>query len=344
MSQQPPGSGRPGQPYGQPPSGPGPGQVYSGPVGRPVPPPPMGEPPYRQAPAYEPVEARPPASLPPPESGTGDGGRGRRPTIAPIIALIGLFLVAAASLWTVSVLGVFQGAGDRTATRGGPEATFDPSASGAPGEARTPNPTAIVTPPPDQRPTINGTIVFARDGDLWAASGLDLVQLSNKGTDSDPAWAPDGSRLYFVQTTTVAKDPPWKGAHYTFYPTDIMSMAPDGSGRSKVMASLFKAGLGNWFTTVLEPAVSPDGRTLAVVSDNGFIPKSQLSDWGPVVVSTMTTSGKNLKPLPNVPDGSGMGQNDPAWSPDGKTLAFAVNDVSGATGTPRIGLYDTGSK
>jgi dipeptidyl aminopeptidase/acylaminoacyl peptidase len=284
-------------------------------------------------------------------SGPVDPGRGgtpprrRRPgpVAAPIVALVGLVLVAAASMWTVSVLGVFEGAGDRAATRGGPRSSIDPGASGD-ALTWTPHPTAIVTPPPDERPTVKGTLLFARDGDLWAASGLDLRQLSNKGTDSDPAWSPDGSRVYFVQTGSVEKEPPWKGAHYTLYPTDIMSMNADGTGRTKVLGSLFKTGLGSWFVTAVQPDVSPDGRTIALVSDDGFVPRSKESDWGPVVVSTMSTSGKGLKALPNVPDESGMGHNDPAWSPDGRTLAFVVNDMSGVNGTPRIGLFDVATK
>jgi Tol biopolymer transport system component len=40
----------------------------------------------------------------------------------------------------------------------------------------------------------------------------------------------------------------------------------------------------------------------------------------------------------NVRNSNGFGHNDPAWSPDGKKLAFTFNGKAGAVGTPRIGI------
>jgi len=45
-----------------------------------------------------------------------------------------------------------------------------------------------------------------------------------------------------------------------------MSMNADGSNRTQIYNSIFKAGSGSWFSTILTPDVSPDGKTIAVVS------------------------------------------------------------------------------
>src|SRR5262245_45536431 len=100
--------------------------------------------------------------------------------IAALVSVVGLVLIVMGSVFVMSTFAFnsnsqpTQGPGDS-----GPVATE---------KQRPTPPPVVITPPPDQRPTVNGTLLFARTGNIWAASGLDLTQVSSHGTDSAPAW------------------------------------------------------------------------------------------------------------------------------------------------------------
>lgn len=64
----------------------------------------------------------------------------------------------------------------------------------------------------------------------------------------------------------------------------------------------------------IEPAISPDGKTVLFSSDRGGRP----------ALYTMNTDGTGLKRLSKVENAT----NSPAWSPDGKKIAFAAWDVN----------------
>lgn len=273
---------------------------------------------------------------------TGSEGR-RRPTgpgapIAPLIAVVGLVIIVLGSVFLLSI-GVKGGNG------AGP--TNPPGASGpvdTPAARVTPNPTVIITPPPDQRPTIKGTIVFARTGNLWAASGLNLTPIATAGTDSSPAWSPDGKTIYAVETKLKSDvQPPFQGGKYYLFVTNIVSMNADGSGRQTIYHGQFPANGGQWYTGVYQPDVSPDGKTLVLVSDFGYVPVNNCeSCYQPVDLATMTTNGTKLTNL-NVRTANSLGHNDPEWSPNGKQVAFTYNAKHGADGAPRIGILTVAS-
>jgi Tol biopolymer transport system component len=210
----------------------------------------------------------------------------------------------------------------------------------------TPNPTIVITPPPEQRPTITGTILFSRTGNIWAASGLDLTSVATAGTDSSPAWSPDGSTIYAIQTTDKPnQDPPFDAAKYFLRVTNIVSMNADGSNRKQVFKGQFSQNGGTWFTGVYQPDVSPDGNRFALVSDLGYVPVNGCeSCYQPIVLSTMSTDGTKLTNL-KVRYDNDLGHNDPDWSPDGKEIAFTYNSRGGTDGAPRIGILtvSTGS-
>jgi Tol biopolymer transport system component len=267
--------------------------------------------------------------------------RGSRRTtaasVASLVSVVGLLVLALCSVY----LFVFFGGSASSST---PTVTQQPGSSDEPVVTDrprvTPNPSVVITPPPDLRPTVTGTLLFTRTGNIWAASGLNLTQISNKGTDSSPDWSPDGSTIYFVQTIDKQdQTAPFPGPKYDLPVTSIGSMNADGSGRNIIFQGLFHVGGGVWFTGVYQPDVSPDGKTFALVSDFGYVPVTGCdSCYQPVELATMTTSGTKLTNL-HVPTANDLGHNDPEWSPNGKQIAFTYNAKSGAIGAPKIGIY-----
>jgi Tol biopolymer transport system component len=286
----------------------------------------------------------------------------RAPLLAPLLALLGLILVAGGSVMAASTLGVFGAAASATTRPTIAPDTAQPDASSggsqdgtpAPGDSvdalvlpevtPTPLPTEIVTPPPDQQLGVTGTILFSRGGDIWSVTGKDdLTQLTNKGTDQMPAWGPDGKTIYFVQTVPKEGYPNGRNASkYTFYVTDIMSISADGKNRTRLTNSYPSTGQGVWSATTIQPDVSPDGKTIVVVSDLGKAPASE-TVIETVALATMSSNGKGLKSM-GVRTVNDLGHNDPAWSPDGTHLAFTFDDKNGAVGAPKIGIVTAGGK
>lgn len=87
---------------------------------------------------------------------------------------------------------------------------------------------------------------------------------------------------------------------------DIYKMTADGNTVTPLTNGPNKA-------MNVEPAVSPDGKTIAFSSDRA----------GKIMLFTMDANGGNVKRLTF----AGKYNSTPAWSPDGKALAFAALDV-----------------
>jgi Tol biopolymer transport system component len=250
-------------------------------------------------------------------------------------------LVAAGSLWTLSILGLTDTAAAPTAA---PRDDRTPDASGVvpspdePQPTATPHPTIVITPPPDRTATVQGQILFTKSGDIYRVTGRgDIKALTRKGIDSAPTWTPDGKRIVFVETRQKQVEAPYDGrlTKYTFFYPNIVSIDADGGDRRQIHESIFPSGGGQWHRWVLQPDVSPDGRTIALVSDGR-------DGYGDVTLSTMTIRGQNLQQL-DVPSIDGLGHNDPAWSPDGSRLAFTYDVRNGQIGAPKIGILNVRS-
>jgi dipeptidyl aminopeptidase/acylaminoacyl peptidase len=85
---------------------------------------------------------------------------------------------------------------------------------------------------------------------------------------------------------------------------------------------------------IREPVVAPDGKTVALLTD---LPNPVTST---VVLKFLNLQTKRLTD-PQVAQVPPLGHQDPAWRPDGKMLAYVMNNRNGAVGAPQIMVYST---
>ena len=244
--------------------------------------------------------------------------------LAPGLALLGLALVA------FLTAGLFGGRLPIGGLPGGVLATPRP----------TPEPVIVV---PARKTNVRGTVLFAKAGNVWAASGTEVRQLSRTGTDSSPAWTADGEWIYLIETRTEAGVRyPYQGtpSRYTLHYPVIVRMRPDGTEREDIADSLYTSGTGGRYTYhvwYLQPAPDPNGGRIAVVSDG---PDPTGRD---PVIQLMPAAGGKLTSL-NLPFTAQLGLADPTWRPDGAAMAYTRYERSGLAPIHRIAIYTVKTK
>ncbi len=247
----------------------------------------------------------------------------RRPILAPALAAIGLAVAAFVTF------GLFTGqipflptGGHGSGNRGGSGVAARPPGA-------TPLPNVVETNKSVQFP---GTLVYVKAGNLWIQTGSDAKQLTKTGADADPAFSADGQWIYYVthKSKRGLYQNEGRPAYYDLDYPILMRIHPDGSGAEALLSGLIKYGGGReWQAFILQPAPAPDGKTIALVSD---LPDPSSSD---VVLQTFDLTTEKLTPVP-VPENPPLGHQDPAYSPDGKTLLYIQNARDGSRGAPSI--------
>jgi Tol biopolymer transport system component len=149
--------------------------------------------------------------------------------------------------------------------------------------------------------------------DVASASVKRRVDLPQVDAIWSPVWSPDDRQIAF------------SGTHGGI--TDLYIVDVDG----KNLRQLTNDQYGD-----LQPAWSPDGNRIAFATDRG--PQTNLSilkfsKWR-IAVLDLTTGAIDV-----LPNQGGLNLN-PAWSPDGRELAF----ISDRTGVPNIFLFDFGDR
>lgn len=273
---------------------------------------------------------RPPSDGRP--AGPGSTSPSRRGPLsgAPVAVALSLVGLVAVALVTLAL-----GSGDLPLPGGG-----NPGASGGPanpGGVKTPTPSNIVVVPSDVPPSVKvpGTLLYAKEGNIWLQTAGQATQLTSGGTDSMPSFTPDGQSVLFVRTRSVTGF--WNGgsgwANYTMDVPAVMEVPVAGGTPAKILDGLYNpAGKGQWMAWIREPVLSPDGRTLAILTD---LPNPTKGD---VVLKLFDLKTRKLTD-PRVAEVSPLGHQDPAWRPDGKVLAYVYNNRSGANGAPQIFGY-----
>lgn len=277
------------------------------------------------------------------------------PVIAPVLALLGLLIVAGASYGAFTFLsqrepepatGVVVDSGEKTPA---PAGSADPAAA-------SPDPTDepvvptddpalpslapnVAVAPINERPDIKGTILFSRDEDIWSASGTTLSKLTGNSSDHAPTWSHDGKSIYYIHINRRTTSNSRPGGLYTLFVPEIMRMNADGTDKKRIYNGFISGPGGQWFSHVLQPDISPDGKTLAVVSDGS-------NGSGEAVVLHLLSSKPNskLRKVASASSLGSLGHNDPEWSPDGRQIAYTRNQNAGTTGAPRVTIHTCKSK
>jgi Tol biopolymer transport system component len=243
--------------------------------------------------------------------------------IAPALSIVGLLVVAIVTLnllqGQVPFIGKASGNNNNpNGAIGGPDVTPAPS-------------NVIVVPP--EIVTFKGSIVYAKAGNIWVQTGKDAKQLTTGGNDAMPSWSADGSTIYFVRTID-SDNGRWPAGgvtrDYQLSTPSVMRIKADGSGDAQLVVSgKVQQGSRLWHAWIREPVLSPDGRTLAMVSDR---PDPSNND---VVLQFYDLQTRKTK-IPNLSEAPPLGHQDPEWRPDGANLLYVRNGRSGQRGAPAI--------
>jgi Tol biopolymer transport system component/predicted small lipoprotein YifL len=211
---------------------------------------------------------------------------------------------AFSSLVVVAVLVLALGACGGASPMASTSPSASPSPSVAPSESATPLP----------RPTVAGTIAFAKvvttgDGgnsDIYVVNpdGTALKQLTDTpGWETNPSWSPDGTRIVYAVYAPRADD--------TIYAT-LWVMNADGSNKRRLTKGSVRGDWAVW---------SPDGKKIA------FMRALSLEEHA---IFSVKADGSGLRrvthPAPGTPPG-GQVDHFPAWAPSGKILFLRLSDV-----------------
>jgi Tol biopolymer transport system component len=256
----------------------------------------------------------------------GDDGGGRALPIAPLVAIAGLLVVAGVTFSLSAGRLPFSSGGT---TQGGGGTV-----------AKTATPSGIVVVPDDPRAKVPGTIVYAKDGNLWLQSGSTATQLTTAGKDSMPTFSADGRTVYFIRTRPATGLWPVDGTtkQFAMDVPSVMSIPVAGGTATTLLDGLVDpTGKNVWMAWIRQPAPSPDGKTIALLTD---LPSPGSDD---VVLQLLDVATGKLT-NPKLAETQPLGHQDPAWSPDGTRLLFVRNDRDGTKGTPRIWVYTLATK
>ena len=247
--------------------------------------------------------------------------------IGPIASIVGLVLIAIVTInlfnYDVPFIGSNGGNG---------------GAGNAGGPALTPAPSNVIVVP--EEATFLGSIVYAKAGNIWVQTDQGATQLTDGGGASMPSFSADGRWVTYIQTTQERGKWPVRGnpSWYDISLNDLMRVSAAGTGKpQRLLSGRVRSGSLRWSAWMRQPILSPDGKTVALVTD---APKPDESN----VVLQFYDVGRKRLTRAGVREVGVLGHQDPEWRADGKYLLYTQNGRDGARGAPIIMRYDPKTK
>ena len=181
----------------------------------------------------------------------------------------------------------------------------------------SPGPTRIPVPPGEPWIAYMASIGEADEDRIWLVrpdgTGRHVLDTGLDGQQEHPDWSPDGLRIAFDHWTHDVDHP-------NLDRIDVWVMDADGANARLV------AGCVAPCLQVSMPAWSPDGKSLAMVRFT--ILESGL--WGPSSIDVVDLATGERRTVAQTADGR-TAFYDPSWSPDGASIAVALETYPDAT-------------
>jgi Tol biopolymer transport system component len=155
-----------------------------------------------------------------------------------------------------------------------------------------------------------------------------------------PSFSADGEWVTYIQTKATRGKWPLRGnpTWYDIELNELMRIRADGTGEpQRLLSGQVRDGPLRWSAWMRQPVLSPDGKTIALVTD------APRPDESNVVLQFYDMARKRLT-RSNVREIGVLGHQDPEWRPDGKYLLYTMNGREGTRGAPVIMRYDPKTK
>jgi Tol biopolymer transport system component len=249
-------------------------------------------------------------------------------SIAPIASVVGLILIAIVTFNLLNYELPFANVGGNGGNGNG-----DPGGPGL-----TPAPSNVVVVP--EEATFLGSIAYAKGGNIWIQNDQGVIQLTKTGGASMPSWSADGKWIYYIQSGDEIGKWPVRGrdSWYDLSVQELYRVNVSGSGEpQRLLSGRVRRGSLRWSAWLRQPVVSPDGKTVALVTD---APQPDDSN----VVLQFYDIGRKRLTRAGVREIGVLGHQDPEWRVDGKLLLYTQNGRDGARGAPIIMRYDPKTK
>lgn len=242
--------------------------------------------------------------------------------LAPLLSIVGLVLVGIITFNLLNGAVPFGGGSGN---------------NGNGGAGRTAAPSNVVVVPDEA--AFEGSITYAKGGNIWIQTDTGVTQLTDGGGASMPSWSADGEWIVYIHSTDELGYWPVKGRNgrYDIQVPDLMRVRAGGGEPEQLATGFVKRGELEWSAWMRQPVLSPDGTTIALVTD------APNPDDSNVVLQFFDVKTKKLRRAGVVESGV-LGHQDPEWRPDGTLLLYTQNGRDGSRGAPVIMRYDTRQK